>query len=130
MALGMEHQWRPGGMQVGLRVNRFGYHLDQENYLRNASVETDEDWIEWSPSWGGNLKLGRAELRYTGRFVAKGFDYPRNWWGSPVAMAERALDMGSGGNDFLVAPTDPVDMADFRVVTHRFTVVVPLSGNR
>lgn len=35
-----------------------------------------------------------------------------------------------GGNDFLVAPTERVNMPGFRVVMHRITVAVPLSGKR
>lgn len=129
MALGLEHEWKPGGLQVGLRVNRYGYHLDQENFLRDTSVATDESWIEWSPSWGGFLRLGRAELRYSGRWVAKGFDFPNGFFGTTVVDEALAAPV-PGGNDFLVAPTDPVNMPDFRVVTHRLTVTVPLSGNR
>jgi hypothetical protein len=130
MALGLDHQWRTAGVQLGLRVNRYGYHLDQENYLEDRSVETDEDWIEWSPSFGGNLKLGRAELMYTGRWVAKGFDYPNRWfgWGGGRDVINAPGAFESGGNDFLIAPTRPADMPDFRVMTHRFTVVVPLSA--
>jgi hypothetical protein len=60
--------------------------------------------------------------------VAKGFDYQRRWWGSPVAFTDFALAMG--GNDWVIAPTDPVDMPDFRVLTHRITVSVPLSPVR
>ena len=125
MALGLEHEWEPGSLQLGIRVNRYGYDLVQQNFLRDTTVVTDESWIEWSPSWGGALKLGRAEVRYTGRWVARGFDPP----GGQV-WAVRAEDAVAvpGGNDFIVAPTDPVNLPDFRVVTHRITVVVPLSG--
>ncbi len=129
MALGLEHEWNPGGMELGLRVNRYGYHLDQQNFLRDTTVATNESWIEWSPSWGGFLKLGRAEVHYTGRWVAKGFDYPSGFWGTRTAI-DVAVPEAPGGNDFLVAPTDPVNMPDFRVVTHRLMVVVPLSGRR
>jgi hypothetical protein len=129
LAMGLEHEWKPGGVQLGLRVNRYGYHLDQQNFLRDTTVATDENWIEWSPSWGGFLKLGRAEVRYTGRWVAKGFDFPGGFWGTQVSEADFAAP-APGGNDFLVAPTERVNMPDFRVVTHRLTVVVPLSAKR
>jgi len=126
VALGFEHEWEPASVQLGLRVNRYGYHLDQQNFLRDTTVATDESWIEWSPSWGGALKLGRAELRYSGRWVAKGFDFPGLTW---TVRAEVDVAV-PGGNDFIVAPTGPVNLPDFRVVTHRLTVVVPLSGRR
>jgi len=129
MALGLEHEWEPGGMELGLRVNRYGYHLDQMNFLRDTTVATNESWIEWSPGWGGLLKLGRAEVHYTGRWVAKGFDFPGGFWGTRVTT-DLAVPEAPGGNDFLVAPTDPVNMPDFRVVTHRLMVVVPLSRGR
>lgn len=124
VALGLEHEWDPGSIQLGIRVIRYGYDLVQQNFLRDTTVVTDESWIEWSPSWGGALKLGRAEVRYTGRWVARGFDPP----GGQVWLARAEADFAvPGGNDFIVAPTDPVNLPDFRVVTHRVTVTVPLS---
>jgi hypothetical protein len=72
------------------------------------------------------LNLGRAQVRYSGRWVAKGFDFPGRVW----AIGAEADAAVPGGNDFIVAPTDPVNLPDFRVVTHRLTVVVPLSGGR
>jgi len=125
VALGLEHEWDPGSVQVGIRVIRYGYDLVQQNFLRDTTVVTDESWIEWSPSWGGSLRLGRAEVRYTGRWVARGFDPPRDQVWLVRAEADFAVP---GGNDFIVAPTDPVNLPDFRVTTHRLTVSVPLSG--
>ena len=126
MALGLDHQWRGAGMQLGLRVNRYSYQLDQENYLADRSIETNERRLEWSPSWGFNMKLGRADLMYTGRWVSKGFDFPTLF--SEDKDVINIPEPAPGGNDFLVAPTQPVDLPDFRVTTHRFTVVVPLSS--
>lgn len=128
LAIGWDKEWRTAGMQLGLRMNRYGYALEQENFLAGTYRETDESWMEWSPSWGGMLKAGRVELRYSGRFVAKGFDELGFFGGSTrdVIMAPEA----PGGTDYLVAPTSPVSMPDFRVTTHQLMIVVPLSRER
>ena len=120
LAVGVERNWKHAGFQLGVRMHQTRYSLDQQNFLTDTRRETDERWIEWSPSWGGVVKFDEFDLRYTGRFTAKGS--PDAWFRGGIAVPEAAP---SPGVDFVVGPTGPVSMPDFRVTMHRLTVSVP-----
>ncbi|MGD2068169.1 MAG: hypothetical protein PVI57_05745 [Gemmatimonadota bacterium] len=125
LGVGLDRTGEKAGFQLGLSVYQYRYRLRQENYLADQRRDTREGWIEWSPSWGGTVRLGSLDLRYAGTFVAKGFP-PLGWFGG----VEQALDVPSqGGVDFIPAPTEPVSFPDFRVTTHRITVSVPLGSS-
>jgi hypothetical protein len=64
--------------------------------------------------------MGALELRYTGRFTAKGFP-PLSWARVVVDDAAEAP-----GVDFVVGATEPVTMPDYRVTVHRITLSMPL----
>lgn len=129
LAAGWQHDWKSSALQLGLRLNRYGYELEQKNFLRASERTTRESWIEWSPSWGFMLKLGRGEARYSGRFVSKGFDFP-SFLGGAETDAIIEFPAQPGGGDFLVAPTDPVMLPDFRVTLHQLMFAVPIGGKR
>jgi hypothetical protein len=117
-AVGWEWQGRRLGTQLGLRTRRVAYSLDQHNFLAERRRETRERFTEWSPSWGGHVAFGAAELRYAGRFTTKGWPAMQFF---PVGMDQVA----SPGVDFVVGPTGVVNLPEYRVTTHRFTVSVP-----
>ncbi|HSK17873.1 MAG TPA: hypothetical protein VK912_01935 [Longimicrobiales bacterium] len=123
LAAGLQHETDRAGFQLGIRVHETRYSLEQHNFLADTIRNTDERWIEWSPSWGGVVKFGDFDLRYTGRFTAKGS--PGNvvfTTGRPdVLMA----DAPRSGVDFVIGPTGPVSMPEFRVTMHRLMVSVP-----
>jgi hypothetical protein len=119
MGLGFERERDRLGWQLGLRVRQINYSLDQHNYLAEQRRETRERWMEWTPSWGGLARFGQIELRYAGRFTAKGWP-DMTWFGGPVALA-----VPNAGVDFVVGPTGPVNIPAYRVTTHRVTVSVP-----
>jgi hypothetical protein len=119
VAMGIERDWARAGFQLGLRVHQTRYSLDQQNFLTATRRKTDERWVEWAPSWGGVLHLGDFDLRYTGRFTAKG--WPDVGFGGTVADA---VSPGVGV-DFIVGPTGPVSLPEFRVTMHRLMVSVP-----
>lgn len=122
LAAGLQHETDRAGFQLGIRVHQTRYSLEQHNFLADTVRNTDERWIEWSPSWGGVLKFGDFDLRYTGRFTAKGspdnvvFGVRRD-----VMMADAPMS----GVDFVVGPTGPVSLPEFRVTMHRLMVSVP-----
>jgi hypothetical protein len=120
LGVGFERQQERTEWQLGLRVRQVHYTLDQENYLAERRRETRERWMEWTPSWGGVARFGAMELRYSGRFTAKGWP-DMAWFGRDIVLA--APDTGV---DFVVGPTGPVNIPSYRVTTHRFTVSVPL----
>jgi hypothetical protein len=119
MGLGFERDRDRLGWQLGLRVRQINYTLDQHNYLAERRRETRERWMEWTPSWGGLARFGQIELRYAGRFTAKGWP-DTIWFGGQPRLAT-----ADAGVDFVVGPTGPVNIPAFRVTTHRVTVSVP-----
>jgi hypothetical protein len=122
LAAGVQHETDRAGFQLGIRVHQTRFSLEQHNFLADTVRDTDERWIEWSPSWGGVLKFGDFDLRYTGRFTAKGS--PDNVFrGGPEALMTR--DAPLSGVDFVVGPTGPVSLPEFRVTMHRLMVSVP-----
>jgi len=116
-AVGGEHQGDRYGVQFGLRLRQINYTLEQHNFLQNVERRTRESWMEWSPSWAGNLRFPEFELRYTGRFTARG--WPGMGFIVPDVIAH------PGGTDFVIGPTGPVFLPDYRVTTHRLTLAVP-----
>jgi hypothetical protein len=118
LAVGVEREGPRAGFQLGLRMHQTRYSLDQHNFLTDVRRKTDERWIEWSPSWGGVLKFDEFDLRYTGRFTAKG------WPDMMIGFGARA-DALVGSPDFVIGPTGVVNLPDFRVTMHRLMVSVP-----
>lgn len=124
VALGLDRDGERFGFQLGVGVRQISYRLAQQHFLAEVQRRTKESWAEWSPSWGAVSHLGSVDLRYTGRFTARGF--PDACW----LGCTRVLAMEDGafapGVDFIPGATQPVNMPDFRVTTHRFTLSMPL----
>jgi hypothetical protein len=119
IALGVQREGERFGFQLGLRLRMISYSLEQQNFLAERVRDSDESWMEWAPSWGALARLGALDLRYTGRFTAKGF--PPLWaWSEELAAAPDA------GVDFVVGATQPVSLPDYRVTVHRVTLSMPL----
>lgn len=120
MAFGIDREGERAGFQLGLRLKHTRYSLDQHNYLTDVQRDTEERWMEWTPTWGGVLKFPEFELRYTGRFTAKGWpDTAMPFFGGRdvIAMPE--------GPDFVIGPTEPVWLPEYRVTMHRLLVSIP-----
>jgi hypothetical protein len=128
IGLGVERETERFGFQLGLRLRQISYSLDQQHFLAERVRKTDESWMEWMPSWGLVTKLGTLDLRYTGRFTAKGFPP----LGIPIIGGfgrEETLSAGpvaDGGIDFVVGATQAVNMPDYRVTVHRIMLSMPI----
>ena len=119
LAVGVAREGERGGFQLGLRMHQTRFSLDQHNYLTSTRRRTDERWLEWAPSWGGVLKFKGFDLRYTGRATMKGWPSV-TFLGGRAEMAVSAPDI-----DYVVGPTGPVQLQEYRVTMHRFMVSVP-----
>ena len=122
IGLGVGREGESFGFQLGLRLRMISYSLDQQNFLAERVRSTRESWMEWSPSWGAVARLGALDLRYTGRFTAKGFP-DLNLFGT---VEDQAASGDGIGVDFVVGATEPVNMPEYRVTVHRITLSMPL----
>jgi hypothetical protein len=122
VGLGFERERERTAWQIGLRLRQINYSLDQHNFLAEQRRETRESWMEWTPSWAGLARFGSMEIRYSGRFTAKGWTgMPGGAWLGRGTLAATP----DAGIDFMVGPTGPVNIPAYRVTTHRVTVSVP-----
>ena len=120
--LGVTRAVGPAAFQVGLALRSYDYHLDQWDHVAEDSRRQDEQWIEWVPSWGARVQLGDLEFRYIGR-VTTGTGRPGVAW--VEAVAERAMDFTTA-NDILLAPSGPLTLQDVSVLTHQFSLSIPI----
>ncbi|UCG88662.1 MAG: hypothetical protein JSW71_09035 [Gemmatimonadota bacterium] len=120
--LGLTREIGPAALQLGLSLHTYDYHLDQWDHVAEESRRQDEEWVEWVPSWGARVRLGDLELRYTGR-VTTGTGRPGVAWTG--AVADRAMDFAAA-NDILLAPSGPLTLQDVTVLTHQFSLSIPL----
>ncbi len=78
--------------------------------------------MEWVPSWGLQVRLEGFELRYFGR-ITTGTGRPGVAWNG--AVNDRAL-AAEAANDILLAPGGPLTLQDATVMTHQFSVAIPI----
>jgi hypothetical protein len=122
VSAGAAHRIGPVELQAGVQVRAYDYHLDQWDNIAETARRQDEDWMEWTPTWGLRLLLNGIEIRYMGR-VTTGTGRPGVAWTGVVA--ERAMDAGLA-NDIVVAPSAPLTLQDATVLTHQVSVSVPI----
>jgi hypothetical protein len=125
MAFGNEYRFTDVALQFGLAVQVYSYALAQRNHVELFDRQLKESWVEWTPTWGLTLHAGSVQLRFNGRMVNKGF----------VALwREDATEVFAPapvpGQDFLIAPAQPINLPDFRVFTTQFSIVVPFGARR
>lgn len=120
LRIGVERQDEPFGFQIGLQWRWIRYWLEQENYLGESRRSLRTGWSEWSPGVGLSLKFPEFQIRYTGRLTL-GTGRPG------VAGVQLASPNGNlMGSDLLIAPNGEVAVDEAIVLTHQFSVIIPL----
>lgn len=120
--LGAAYQVGPATFSGGLRLRANDYHLDQWDNVADETRRQDEQWMEWTPSWGARVRLKDVEFSYFGR-VTTGTGRPGVAWTGDVAT--RAAEAGFA-NDIVVPPGGPLTLQEADVWTHQFTISVPI----
>jgi hypothetical protein len=122
VSVGAGYETGAATFQLGLQVRAYDYHFDQWNNVEETARRQNEQWMEWTPSWGLRVRLKGVELRYLGR-VTTGTGLPGLAWNGVTTA--RAEDMALA-NDIVVAPGGPLTLQDAEVWTHQISVAVPL----
>lgn len=120
---GASYTWREATFQAGVQIRSVGYELEQVDHIAVRTRTQDESWMEWTPSAGLTLDLGRARIHYVGRLVT-GTGRPGTRW-EEGAMARRGLEALAKA-DFLVAPQGPLTLQEAEVTTHRIGIAIPI----
>lgn len=110
-----------GGIQLGLAVRSVDYRLTQRELATGIVRTNHESWVEWSPSWGLAFRFPEIELRYRGAAV-NGTGRPSAFFGNPGPVFERATTFGPN----VVAAPGALTLDNVAVVTHQFSIAVPL----
>lgn len=117
-ATGYEHDTGRFAFRAGFDVELYRYSLEQERWIEGTRRETDEHWLEWSPTWGVAFRPAGFAIEYTGRLQAKGFP---DTGGRDVFIAVPDAPI-----DFLPAPMGPAELPDFAQWTHQVAIRVRL----
>ncbi len=120
--VGMTRVVDKAAFQLGLGVRAYDYRLRQKDNVAQIRRTQDEQWMEWTPSWGLSFTFSDLELRYIGR-ATTGTGRPGIAGGVGV-FAEDRVTVAAGGN-ILLAPEGALTLQDATVVTHRIGIVLP-----
>jgi len=112
---------RAAAWQLGIAVHAIHYWLRQEDHVQDASRAREDWWVEWTPTWGLTLRFPELELRYSGR-VTTGTGRPGTQTNGFVLNDPAAFRAGG----LLVAPNGPLTLEGVKVVTHQFSLSLPL----
>jgi hypothetical protein len=113
---------RVAAFQLGLSVQSIRYLLTQDDHVNASRRSLNESWVEWTPTWGLSIRFPEFEFRYRGS-VTHGTGRPGSAFGCPNCLAVPAGGVGGG---IVVAPSGPMAFQDVSVVSHQFSLSLPL----
>jgi hypothetical protein len=112
------------GVQFGVTMHAIDYQLKQVNHVLVSRRTQHEDWVEWTPTWGLNLRFPELEIRYMGRYTG-GVGRPGVAGGGWAAADALAAGGGRGGG-IIAAPSGPLTLQDAHVITHQVSFTLPM----
>jgi hypothetical protein len=108
-------------LQLGFLVRSVQYSLAQRDFVEGATRQLKESWAEWTPTWGLSLRHPEFDLCYRGR-VSHGTDRLVVTPSNGIILA----DARPIGGFFFPTPTLPPTPNGVHVVTHQFSISLPL----
>jgi hypothetical protein len=122
--LGSSHD-NVAGVQVGLVARFIHYWLAQFDNVQAAGRNLEEQWMEWTPTWGFSFRFPELQLRYNGS-VTKGTGRPGvSPTCSDCVFAERA-DAVAAAAPILATRSGPLNLTNVNVFSHQISVSFPL----
>lgn len=112
------------GVQFGMTVHAIDYRLKQVNHVQQSRRTQNEDWVEWTPTWGLSLRFPELEIRYSGRYTS-GVGRPGvafSGWATPDIAAAG----GGRGGGIIAAPSGPLTLQDAHVIAHQVSFTLPM----
>lgn len=106
-------------LQLGLVLRSTSYDLGQYDHVLLTGRSQHESWVEWTPTWGLRLGFPGLELRYHGHLTTG--------TGRPGVASTGVVDFAApAGGGIIAAPSGPLTLTEVRVVTHQFSIALPL----
>ncbi|MGQ0538992.1 MAG: hypothetical protein ACT4R6_08620 [Gemmatimonadaceae bacterium] len=112
------------GVQFGVAMHAIDYRLKQVNNIARSRRTQNEDWVEWTPTWGVSLRFPELEIRYMGRYTG-GVGRPGVAAGFRTTLDAVSAAGGRGGG-FIAAPSGPLTLQDAHVTTHQVAFSLPM----
>ncbi len=109
------------GFQIGLAMRAINYRLRQDDNVAGSVRHLNEQWTEWTPTWGTSFRLPHLELRYRGRLTT-GTGRPG------VSRSDRFIagDRAASAPSIVAAPSGPLTLDEVRVTTHQLSISFPI----
>ncbi len=108
-------------IQLGLRVHSVDYRLRQQDHVEMTRRTQNEDWIEWTPSWGFRVTFSDLELRYQGS-ASSASHFPF----IDLGGRRDVVNQTGGFTNVLAAPRGNLAIPDLTVTSHRLAISVPI----
>ena len=130
LGFGREHRHKRdssvvSGFQFGLAVGAINYRLTQRNNVLGTNRVQDENWMEWTPTFGWHYSSRDFEFFYTMRISCfsgsecVALPLPR---GDDVSVSAPTPD----GGGIIAAPSSPLTFDGGRSLMHRLTFRIPI----
>jgi hypothetical protein len=115
---------KAAGAQLGLAAKVTHYWLAQWDHVQDAGRNLEEQWMEWTPTWGMSLRFPEFEIRYNGR-VTRGTGRPGV---VPTCGDCVILDASPAQAEapILAVPGGPLNLTSVNVYGHQLSVSLPL----
>ncbi|GBD32651.1 hypothetical protein HRbin33_01624 [bacterium HR33] len=111
--------------QLGLALRSIHYWLTQYDNVNLTVRDQVEQWVEWTPTWGLEVRFPELELRYQGR-VTNGTGRPGVAPRAGRGGFLEASGPGTVSGTVIVAPSGPLTLAEVKVVTHQVGIAIPI----
>jgi hypothetical protein len=106
--------------QLGMQLHSIHYWLDQYDHVQEFGRGQDEHWTEWTRTWGMSFRFPTVEIHYRG-YLTTGAGRPGVTQNGGV-FAPGVLT----ASNFLLAPSGPVTLDPVSVMSHQFTISLPI----
>jgi hypothetical protein len=123
LRLGVQSRHQTSAMDLGFTIHRISYNLHQKDYRINSNRHQQEQWFEYTASFGYHLYFKVFEISYMVR-ATLGTGIPSTR-GRVISFDSRAENFSA---DFLPAPDGPLRVDEAIMLSQRIMVVIPI-GN-
>jgi hypothetical protein len=124
LRLGAQARYQNSAMDLGFVIHRISYNLYQKDYRINSYRNQDEQWFEYTASFGYHLYFKALELSYILRAtLGTGLPSTRNIYAIPNDSRSKTFY-----GDFLPAPDGSLRVDEAIMLSQRIMIAIPI-GN-